>query len=396
MITDHHDDLGSFLRQTAPELAQSQFVKEASWQEKTEMMDRDFAVILVEPNGREHRKLAMNDAGNTLASLTYFLTKDHSLSDSAVKVASSNLLDAAMHYGLFAEYGDSLLYNEKLGSAFDVLAYLADNMNDRDVLDGRRVVVKEAMQGMAGYNKNNKTVATTGAMPASPTSPKTVHTGQTPGGAAPMGAAPMGNPKYASADIHTTHDLIKEAQFMWPDLDPVDRRAFSLVIKEAAREEGTSVPEKIAQYSGESLNPMFETIIHRRLDYVSNADLANDYQRFAKVAHAMDLADATETLYLLDEQAGLLDRYSNNVPDPVLSVYGAVKEAAWSWNHGGDYCTERDLTLMCKDPLRRSKLEGMFNGDIVSSFLNNPVKTFQERPIEQQVILARMANTTSM
>ena len=88
MIIDHQDDLGTFLRQSAPSLANSEVVKEASWKEKPEMLDREFAVILVEDDGTEHRKLAMHDAGNTLASITYFLTRDHNLPDSAVKLAS--------------------------------------------------------------------------------------------------------------------------------------------------------------------------------------------------------------------------------------------------------------------------------------------------------------------
>lgn len=377
MITDHQDDLGTFLRQTQPDLVETNFIKEASWGEKSEMLDRHFAVILVEPNGKEHKKLAMNDAGNTLASVTYLLTKEHNLSDSAVKLASYNLLNSAMHYGLYEAFGDSLLHHEKMGSAFDMLAYLADTLPSDSIIDERRVAVKEAMGPNMGYN--GKTVATT--TPQMMTSaPKTVKQ--------ISGAAPK---------VASSYDLIKEAEFMWPELDPVDKRQFSLVIKEAAILEGARVPEKIAQYAGDELNPMFETIMHRRLDYVRNDDLRADYDRFSKVAFAMDLADATETLYLLDEQAGLLDRYGQNLPDPVLTVYGcSTKEAMWSWNHGGDYCTARELDLMCKDPVRRSKLESMFNSDIVESFLRNPIKCFESRPVEQQVIIARMANTTSM
>ena len=393
MITDHQDDLGAFLRQTRPDIADSHFIKEATWQEKPEMMDREFAVILVEPNGREHRKLAMSDAGNTLASLTYLLTSEHELPESAVKLASYNLLNAAMHYGLYDEYGDNLLRHEKLGSAFDVLAYLADTLPNQGIIDERRVSVKEAMQGMAGYDPNAKTVAQTGAMPNKPGS----MLGKAPkmGGTMPMGTP--GKTAYASAEPTTAYDLIKEAQFMWPELDPVDKRRFALIIKEAAIEEAASVPPKIAQYSGEELNPQFETIMHRRLDYVSNEELRNDYQRFSKVAYAMDLADATETLYLLDEQAGLLNRYGTNLPDPVLSVYGcSTKEAMWSWNHGGDYCTIRDLELLCSDPIKRNRMESMFSSDIIDAMCKDPIKTFESRPIEQQIILSRMSNHTGM
>lgn len=391
MIIDHHDDLGAFLRQTNPELATSNFVKEASWGEKPEMLDRDFAVILVEPNGTEHKKLAMNDAGNTLASMVYLLTREHQLPESAVKLASYNLLNAAMHYGLYDAYGDSLLHHEKVGSAFDVLAVFADALSNKGIIDERRVAIKEAMTEGMGYNSNMKTVATTKPSMGQPPVGNTVAT------TAVQGAMPNLNTVKTASAPKTSYDLIKEAEFIWPDLDPVDRRKAALFLQKTAALEGASVPEKIAQYAGHELNPDFEMIMHRRLDYVRNPSLQQDYERFSKVAHVMDLADATETLYLLDEQAGLLDRYGTNLPDPVLSVYGcATKEAMWSWNHGGDYCTEAELIEVCADPVKRSQFQALFSEEICESFRKNPVKVFESRPLEQQIIIARLANTTSM
>lgn len=394
MIVDHHDDLGTYLRQSAPDLAESPFVKEAAWAEKPSMMDRDFAVILVEDSGKEHKKLAMNDAGNTLASIAYFLTSDHELPDGAVKLAAANLLNSAMHYGLYDYYGDSLLFNEKLGSAFDVLATLADSLHGDGIIDERRVHVKSAMGNAASY-----AASTMGGMGKSlGAAPTVMNTAANTGMQAMKGTMPkpmgMAMPKVASA-IHSSHDLIKEAQWNWPEMDPVDRREFALIIKEAAAQEGAHVPDSIAQYAGNDLNPQFELIMKRRQDYTANPDLQNDYDRLSKVAHVMDLADTTEALYLLDEQAGLLDRYGANVPDPVLSVYGcSTKEAMWSWNHGGDYCTARELELLCTDPVKRKKLEDMFTESICCAFMENPVKCFESMPVEQQVLVARLAHTS--
>lgn len=394
MIVDHQDDLGTFLRQTAPGIAESPFIKHASWQEKPEMLEREFAIILVEPNGREHRKLAMNDAGNTLASITYLLTKDHNLSDSAVKLASYNLLNSAMHYGLYDAYGDNLLRHEKLGSAFDVLAMLADSLVGEDIIDERRVHVKTAIGVPRNYEASsssafgaNPTVAVAGksqfSMGGGMMAPKQ----------APMGAAmPQPSmPKYASS-----YDLIKEAKASWADIDPVDKRKFALIIKEAAAQEGADVPNFIHQYTGHELNPDFEMVMTRRKDYVANPSLQEDYDRLSKVAYAMDLADATEALYLLDEQAGLLNRYNSRLPDPVLSVYGTTKEAMWSWNHGGDYCTVAQLTALSVDPVKRKHFEDIFSKECCKDFCKDPVKFFESRPIEQQIIMSRMANSTGM
>ena len=389
MIVDLHDDLGTFLRQSNPDLASSDFVKSASWEERTDIYDRDFAIILVEDNGREHRKLAMTDAGNTLASIVYFLTNDHDLPDGAVKLAAANLLNSAMHYGLYDYYGDSLLFNEKLGSAFDVLAVLADSLPQDGILDERRVAVKTAYAGQA--QNYRAPIAGQQSAPIGKTSPTVMHTANSINMRVPGGASSMPG----KTTVASTFDLIKEAEWSWPELDPVDRREFALIIKEAAKAEGAHVPAKIAQYGGHELNPDFETLMHRRLDYVSNPDLVADYQRFSKVAFAMDLADATEALYLLDEQAGLLDRYGSNLPDPVLSIYGcSTKEAMWSWNHGGDYCTGRELEMLVKDPVKRRRMEDMFTEKVCCAFMDDPVKSFESMPLEQQIIVARMANTS--
>lgn len=396
MIIDHQDDLGTYFRQVAPNLVQTSHVKEASWVEKSDMLDRDFAIILVEPDGTEHRKLAMNDAGNTLASITYLLTRDHFLSDSAIKLASTNLLNSAMHYGLYESFGDSLLHHEKLGSAFDVLAMLADSLQGDDIIDERRVgVSKTAMYNAGSYAAGNQasmagmpqTVSVSGKPGANGMLPPKINTVSTS----------MASPAMKVANqVTTSHDLIKEAQFMWSELDPVDKRAFALIVKEAAAEEGAYVPNEIYQYTGEQLNPSFEMLMRRRQDYTSNEDLQNDYDRLSKLAHAMPLETATEALYLIDEQAGLLGRYGSNLPDPVLSVYGTQKEASWSWNHGGDYCTERDLQLLCHDPVKSKKFSDMFNEDVCAEFTANPVKAFEKRPVEQQIIISRMASSTDM
>lgn len=401
MIIDHQDDLGTYLRQTAPDLATSHFVKEANWAEKPSMMERDFAVILVEDNGTEHKKLAMQDAGNTLASIHYFLTTDHELPDGAVKLAAANLLNSAMHYGLYDYYGDSLLFSEKLGSAFDVLAALADSLPSDGIIDERRVSVKVANQNNpAAYGASSMQTGMTGApMSASANAFNTSSVApgmvQNPMMHAPMGSSTIMNTNQNIKTASTSFELIKEAQWNWPEMDPVDRRTFALIIKEAAAEEGAHVPDFIAQYTGNDLNPDFEMIMKRRQDYVANSDLQSDYDRLSKVAHAMDLADATEALYLLDEQSGLLDRYGSNLPDPVLAVYGcSTKVAMWSWNHGGDYCTARELELLATDPIKRHRLEYTFNSDICSRIGKDPIKCFESLPLEQQIIMCRLAHSS--
>ena len=74
MIEDPQEDLRTFLKATYPAIYEDEIVKEASWLEKDDVLDRDYAVILVDSEGVEHKKLAMNDAGNTVSSICYLLT----------------------------------------------------------------------------------------------------------------------------------------------------------------------------------------------------------------------------------------------------------------------------------------------------------------------------------
>ena len=141
---------------------------------------------------------------------------------------------------------------------------------------------------------------------------------------------------------------------------------------------------------------MFEQIVLSRKSYTSNPELQEDYDRLSKVAYVMDLADATEALYLMDEQAGLINRYNKNLPDPVLSVYGLEKEASWSWNHGGDHCSHAQLLALTKTPLKRHQLQSLFSQDIIDKLEKTPVSTFEKMPLEQQIIISRVASSSDL
>lgn len=396
MIFDHHDDLGTFLRQKAPSLAETSLVKEASWVEKPDLLDRQFALILIDESGNEHRKLAMHDAGNTLSSIYYFLQTEHSLPDGAIKLAAANLLNSAMHQGLYEAVGDSFLYHEKLGSAFDVLAYLADLETTAGIVDERRFSIKEANSVIGYASSSAPTVNVTGTSggPMSGMAGATSKPMSTPTVSKPVGSLTANNKPSPMATVakHASYDIIKQAEWYWTELSPVERRQIAIDLAPIAEAEGTRVPEKIAQYGGNELNPVFDFIMKRRQDYTADETLQEDYDRLSKVAHIMPLDDITEALYLLDEQANLLHRYGNSLPDPVLSVYG-TKQASleYSWNHGGDSVNELQLVNFAASPSAHNRMEGLFHKEISDKFKKEPLSTFKSMPLEQQIIVARMA-----
>lgn len=352
-VVDHHDDLGELFRAAGPK-GGVEFLKTASWKERDDLYDRDFALIIMDSQGKEHRKFACHDAGNTFLSQWYLLNAEHGLPSGAVKVAAANLLDAADALGLASHPALTILANE------------GDDLPG----DGRRVLIKAA------------SAATQYAKTAS-YEPSQIMRPLGKGMSVPLGR----HEKTAS-----TFDAISALVEAWDDLDPYDRHEAAVDIVKVASDIGAQVPDHIFRYSGTTLNPRFEKVASRRAEYTANPAYQEDYLRLAKMAAALDPDDVVEALFLMDERAGLLNRYGQNIPDPVLAVFGTEKQAEYSWNHGGDYVTASMLMRYAGSTAAHTALEDVFEEDVVSRFKRDPIGTFKKMPLEQQILLSRMAS----
>jgi hypothetical protein len=351
-VIDQHDDLCELFKAHGPKVGLD-FMKTASWKERDDLYDRDFALIIVDSTGKEHRKFACHDEGNTFLSQWYLLNADHALPAGAVKVAASNLLTAA----------------EDLRMESHPALYLLAQEGADLPGDGRRVLVKSA--SATAY------AASTGFEPSQ--------------------IRPMGRGMHDPGGRHqvkegSAFDALSDLIRVWPDLDPYDRHEAAVDIVKVASLTGMSVPAHIEQYSGERLNPRFEKIASRRAEYTANLEYQADYLRLAKMAAALDPDDVVEALFLMDERAGLLNRYGNNLPDPVLSVFGVEKQAEFSWVNGGDYVTESMLKRYSGSIASHAALEDTFEEDLVMNFRRDPVGTFKKMPLEQQILLSRLAS----
>lgn len=187
------------------------------------------------------------------------------------------------------------------------------------------------------------------------------------------------------------YDVLAYVEKNWDDLDPFERHDAAVYLQKEGSAAGVLVPDHIHRYGGEQLNPRFESLMARRLDYVLDEDLRADYDRLGKMACAMDLNDVTDTLYLLDHQAHLTPRYGRMLPDPVLSVYGQEKQAEWSWNHGTDKVTEKQLHSFASAPYCKDNMGELFGDALCSKFRNDPVGTFKGLPLEQKIIVSHIA-----
>lgn len=331
-VIDQYDDLGERFSRSELAIAATPILKQASWVERSDLLDRDFALILVDSEGREHRKFACYDAGSTLVSQWYLLNATHDLPEAALKVASANLMAAAQNFEV---------------------------MVDEDIEKAASAPIQGADERRVYISKVSST---------SPTEPSPIQ-------------------KTASA-----FDIIGTVQRDWADLDPYDRHEAAVGIVKMAALTGAEVPATIFQYSGTDLNPRFEKIAAARCEFTTREDTRDGYLRLSKMAAAMDPDDVVEAMYLLDEQAGVLNRYGSRLPDPVLSVYGATKEAEYSWIHGGDYVNERMLKSYSGSSAFAASCGKIFTDAICDRFKRDPLATFKSMPAEQQKIMARLAS----
>jgi hypothetical protein len=331
MVIDFFDDLGESYFASLGGSRPSELLKTASWREPFEMLDRDFALIIIDENGQEHRKFACHDAGNVEMSLWYLENANHNLPSHAVKVAAANLLDAA--------------------GVTDVEIYPFTDDESRYVVDERRVHVPNFIKSATAPTQ-----------------------------------------KVASADYSTAYDFLADVKQSWVDLDPFEKRANALALVEMSKTAAVSIPWEIQKYAGHGLNPRFETLMESRKNYAVNDQAADNYDRLGKMASHLHPEDVLETLYLIDESCSLTPRYGRSIPDPVLCVYGQEKAAEYSWISGSDRVTERQLIDFAASGGVEPQLDQIFDDAVVRAFRVKPIETFKAMPPEQKVILARLAS----
>lgn len=190
-------------------------------------------------------------------------------------------------------------------------------------------------------------------------------------------------------------DLIADLKHRWHDLDSYDRHDLSVAATKLAEAHGATIPEEIYRYGGEELSPRFTTYMRQRQEFTSNPALQEAYGRLAKVASAIELDELALLIHKLDADAGLTHRYGTNLPDPHLCVFDRVKEASWSWTHGGHYVNEDQLRRLAIGPTR-DQMEKIFDEDFVTEFRKDPLGKFRELAPEAQIIIANMASQSQL
>ena len=199
IFNDHQDDLCTFVKTAGDEsLLNSQVIKDSAWVEKPELHDRDFALILVDREGKEHRKYAMFDAGNTILSTYYFLNNTPNIGEGATKLAAANLAQALYYQ----------VENSQSSPEFQELTKLAEGIDTVEgLVDERRALYSPTVE-----QESEKV-----------------------------------------AEEVNPFNLIKEASQHWASVPLFEKRSAAIRLCSIADTVGATVPEKIAQYAGDFL-----------------------------------------------------------------------------------------------------------------------------------------------
>jgi hypothetical protein len=393
-VIDHHDDLGELFLSSGPVSSCTSLLKEASWREQSDLLDRDFALILVDDQGREHRKFACHDAGNAALSEFYLLNAPHGLGPDAMKIAAANIQEAAQAYGMTAHV------------RIDELASERATVNTQD---SRRVMEKAANYSASSAGDGGLGALYAKAMGSNPmTQAKTMATGgvvSTPtlaliGEDGPEAVVPLTK---KTAKVKKLKEIVKNAstspfdilvqlQQDWDSIDEYGRRDVSVPLCKLASVSGMEVPYSIYKYAGETLNKNFPAIMQDRKNFTTREDLCSGYDRLSKIAAAMPLSDVVEATHLLDEQAGLYGRYGDRIPHPILAVYSQEKAAEYSWSSGGDFVSERMLKSYSGSTASDTAMKALFSEKTLEGFRADPLKSFKAMPEEQKILVARMAS----
>ena len=452
-VIDAQDDLGAAFMASSQEIPE--ILKEGSVREGYELLDRDFALILVDENGHEHRKFACYDAGNTWMSLWYLEHVPHGLPDFAVKIASGTLAEYAHVHGIdlqemfpltariAASTGQTFeVAGLKMGSAPDPTAaaifedlHTADANGENLALHLYDQAYRPAFEQADGDPTHphftdphafaSRKAAGHPLVRALEAKHNVRFTGLSPGtseGHMQFDFQPLTSPvpKQASARDGRRLDerrvRVKQADFRplpraprrelgdfdkvaaadrnWDCLAPHARRGLALELEQVSGI--VDIPEKIAAYMGQDFGPRLEVTMKARAERVAKtAEAADGYRRVLAMSKAASITpeDAVEAIHILDEVSGVVipSGYGPRLLDPYACVYGLHKEAMWSWTHGTEYVNEPTLRQFAASPASGVPLKEMFDDALTDRFRANPVETFKSMPLEQQKIVARLA-----
>jgi hypothetical protein len=445
LVLDFYDDDATVLRSIYPTEGDIPgAVKTAhvlSWEERQQLPDDVYALVMVDDEGHTSRKYACSDAGNTMLAVEYFLRTHDKLPAEAQKVAASNLIEACRWYDLLpspelskvagllsagfnaattlpaikeraahglhqAANSEGLItpkHAEVSGTSLMPLQSPTDsptkttNAVIRKVARvGHLVSGKAPHGGEAGEELEKNDAAVGGKQPA-PIQHKQMKPYVNVQGAEPPSPSKM---KVSSITALRgrypldSYAQVKAASAYFDEygmhFSPEDRHEYCVNLVKQASVLQIPVSDVARRYGSEKYAAAEDVDLaldlrRRVLSSESSAFL----DKLAAVRETVDPEVFALALGEFDKTAGIQHLYDRDVYDPFFSTFGFTKEATFSESIGNDYVNEFQLRQCAQ--ANYAFMKERFGEDLADEFRKDPIGIFKSLPVEQKKIIMRLA-----
>lgn len=390
MAVDFYDDGGQILRDKFGSDVPD-FIKMAealTAEEREHLPDHAFAVVLVDGE-KKMRKFACVDKAHSAINAIYLMENAKSLPYEARGVAAHNIKVACQRYGLrVPEKLTKMASRSKRLIDIDGSVPMVSKVKNAD-LSGTEVMPLSSQ----ATGKRLKKIASPlmepyvdvrrDTMPVRFSKPKVAYALEDENG-----------PQFPLESFVQVKDAADFFAQQGRRFHP--RRRHEACVKIAARADAIGVPlsPNVRRYGSTTYGPDgqikvgFQT---RRQMFRDGEDGSALLDKLLEKKASVPPEEFAEALAEMDIALGLSRFWDKSVLDPWATTFGTEKVAEWSWTHGNEKLKAEQLQALVKAGPGRAALERSFGAEMVEEMSKNPTQIFDSLPLDQKIVIARMA-----
>jgi len=393
---DPYDDNFASLKDMAAGLELPEFIKQAGIMEPgvlKNLPDHAFAVVILSDD-RPLRKYACVDKAHTAVNVMYYMRHRNELPREVQEKVATNLCRACDHFGLEVptelskQAGEVKRLIQSDGTEIFVPSKTKTEVEKNSELTGTNVMpnsrpsrVKRASILEDPYVHVSTFMRKTASATTFDPAVCALEDGQLP---------LLGYDKVLEA--------VDYFEKFGMQMHPRQRHAFCVKVAARADQLGIRTPKSMQKYGSRKYAPPGEIKVAvelrqrqwRNLGDSEGHDIGGEMlNRLFEKRASINPEVFAESLAELDAQFGLSHYWDSGIPDPWFTTFGHKKEAAWSWNQGGESVTEDELNRLAAE--ETNLLSKRFGSDLAKGFSDNPTTVFDSLPLDKKRIIARMA-----
>lgn len=357
-VIDYYDNQDLLVEILGSDMPES--IKKAnllSHDQKEELPDDEFAVVIMTKTGSKLRKFPVNDKGHTWLSCKAFNKNAHKLPEDAVKTAASNLYSSCVFYGLECPKSIEKFATEITSNIVDV--------DESTAIPVEYTLRKVALEKKAKVIRSDQWGVT-------------------------IKTASCVKNLYPLNTLNNVREAISYFQKHADSILPEYKRQFaSNIVKEAANYE-CELSDNIKTYANSDTGSEFSRHIESRKRIVKTAE---EHNFLSKLDAKKDKFDADTLISMVsdfDKIAGIDVLYGRSISDPYITVLDnepLYKEAILE-RDGSDMYKDSDIIGYSQSDAS-VELRGHLPEETIDKFLMEPVKTYKSLPDVQKEVIKR-------